>query len=145
MSCKSMDLAALRSANEQRCLVAAAKQRDQDQHRNGYAEQPQQHISHPALLLVGPVGTQSRKTFFHDICPLVDEVALHAGEWRRLSVHGLSQRVFERKIGWMLFCMSAVVERSLDRRRQQNYNSQRTSRSCAMVAPRLSRSRSARL
>src|ERR1700681_613799 len=74
MSCESINLAGVAPANEQRRLVAAAKQRDQDQHRNRDAEEPQQHISHSASLLVGPVGTQSCETLFHDVCPLVMEL-----------------------------------------------------------------------
>jgi hypothetical protein len=61
-------------------LVTAAKERNKDQHRNWHAKQPQQYVSHSALLFVSPVGAKGRETIFHDCCPLSIEPAGSAGK-----------------------------------------------------------------
>ena len=62
-----------RLAPQRGSKLVAAKQRDRINTGIGRQE-PQQDVSHSALLLVGPVGTQSCETLFHDVCPLVMEL-----------------------------------------------------------------------
>src|ERR1022692_1298309 len=100
-----------RRCKAERNLVTAAKQRYQDQHRNWNAEKPQQHVSHPTLLLIGPIGTQGLEMLFHGILSLVSWSRPSMGDPRAAWTHYYSAGSSRKSAGFGFRCRRGSARR----------------------------------